>query len=118
MEVTAKRKIDVDGQKVGKTVTAEYDFGNDLADAVAKHSEEIVFSNYRANGKVTIQALIGRNIEAKVSDENIKDVVAKYKLGAPTERAAKDPTKDIIALWPGMSEEERQNFLKKLKESD
>ena len=117
MEVTAKRKIEVDGQKTQVSATADYDFGKDLDDAVAKHSKEIVFSNYRANGKVTIQALIGRHIDAKDNNEKIKASVAAYKLGVPSERVAKDPTKDILAEWPSMSEAERQEFLKKLKAS-
>lgn len=117
MEVTAKRKIDVDGQKVQVAATADYDFGKDLDDAVAKHSKEVVFANYRANGKVTIQALIGRGIEAKDPGEKIKGNVAAYKLGIPSERIAKDPTRDILAEWPSMSEAERQEFLKKLKAS-
>lgn len=117
MDVTAKGKVEVNGQKVVKTMTGDYDFGNDHDDAVTKHSKEIIFANYRASGKVTVQALIRRSIEAGKNEEEVKKIVAGYKLGAPSERVAKDPTKDILAQWPDMSEEERQDFLRKLKAS-
>lgn len=111
MDITATKKVDDEL----RSVTANYDFGENLEGAVLLHNEDVVFSNYRASGKITIQGMMRRMITAKKSDEEIQSAVLNYKLGAPTERKAKDPTKAIMDAWPTMSEEDRQEFLKSLK---
>lgn len=56
-------------------VSANYDFGNDLAEAVEKFGEETVFTNFIANSAVTLQSNYRRWAKKWLEDEdnNVED---------------------------------------------
>lgn len=113
MEVTAQGKTS-DG--TARSVTVDYDFGENLEEAVGLVGEAVVFANYKASAKITLQALVRRHIAAGDDDDKIVAAVDAWKPGMPSERKVKDPTKNILEAWPKMSEADRADFLRQLKD--
>ena len=106
--------------KDGKTVRelgCEVDFGKDLDDAAGRFGKEVVFSNYRANAKITARGVIVRGLKAGESDEVICGKMANWKPGVALERTV-DPQAAMKARYKGMTKAEREAYIKELKAMD
>lgn len=106
--------IEVTANKGSKTLTVNYDFGDNLQDAVAKFGEDVVFSNMQQSMKISLQALIRRGFDKGVTDEEIATQAAGWKPGVAAQRSA-DPVAAITAKWTTLSPEKRAELLKQLK---
>jgi hypothetical protein len=106
IEVSAKKTIDGEA----KTALVTYDFGEDLNEMVEKFTDNIVFTNARANMKIVLQAGLRRCLEA---GQDPADFAAAWKPGVQMERIV-DPIAAAKAKYAAMSEEDRAAFLKDL----
>ncbi len=86
-------------------------------ETVEMYGGEAVDSNALASATVTIQGGIRRMLRAGKTPEEIQTTFGDWKLGVAIARVS-DPTAAIMAKWPSMSEEERAEFLQKLKKSE
>lgn len=109
-EITAKKSID----GVDKTAGFAYDFGDTLEVARKKFGDEIIFSNFKANAKITAQAAIRRMLEDKKTPEEIAAKMKDWKPGVALERVI-DPVSALLGRWDSYSDEEKSAILKKLK---
>jgi len=107
--------IDVTAKKGEISVTVPYDFGANLQDMVSKFGEEVVFTNARQSMKITLQALIRRGIETGQPEDSIKAQAQAWIPGVQQERKS-DPISLITQKWGQLSEADRKEMLKKLKE--
>lgn len=113
-----------------REVTVEYDFGSNLAEAIEKFGENVVFNRFKAAAVIDLQSGIRRHIKAKVedaegnetaedkyTDAQIQDWASNWKPGEKNiNRKSKiDKVKD---LYKGMSEEDRQALLDQLMSGD
>ncbi len=116
--ITAKKTIKDDkGNKKDLVGTINYDFGDNLADAIKKHDDAVVFTNYKANGTVVIQAGIRRELEANKSQTEITAKFKGYKLGTAMDRSI-DVQAAFTAKWASMSPEERKAMLVELQAAE
>lgn len=106
--------IEVTANKGQKSLTVNYDFGDNLQDAVTKFGEDVVFSNMQQSMKISLQALIRRGFDKGVTDEEIAAQAAGWKPGVAAQRTA-DPVAAIMAKWQGIPAEKRAELLKQLK---
>jgi len=109
-EITAKKKIG----EVDKVATIVVDFGEKLADMVAKFGEDVVFTNARGSFVITAQAAIRRYIEAGKSQEEISSLMASWKPGVALARTV-DPVASLVSQWSSYSPEKQQEILRQLK---
>ncbi len=107
--------IEVTAKKGEVAVTVPYDFGANLEEMTNKFGADVVFSNARQSMKITLQAQIRRGIESGLPEETIKTQAQAWIPGVQSERKA-DPISLITAKWGQLSEEERKEMLKKLKQ--
>ena len=107
--VEATGVVEVTAKKGEREATLNYDFGVDLADMCQKFGDEVVFSNARANMKISLQGIMRRRLEAGESCANLVD----WKPGIQLERTV-DPLATAKKALAAMSEEEKQAFIAKL----
>jgi len=109
----AKEKVSATNPKVGRHVEVEYDFGDNLQDAVEKFGEDVVFSQFKQKCKVALQAVLRNWLAAGVSDEEIQNKVQAWKIGLGPQK--KDPKQKLLEKFASMSDEEKKAFLAELK---
>lgn len=114
-EVQISAKKDVNGEERSAMIT--YDFGDTIAEMTDKFGEEVVKSNAIRNFKITAQAAIRRMLEAGKSQEEIQDAFSAWKPGVQLERSV-DVTGAFLTKWQNMTDEERQEMLKKMQDSE
>lgn len=107
--------IEVSAKKSGfdTEVTIAYDFGKNLDELSAKFGEEVVFTNARANMKITLQGVIRRMIEAGKSQDEISAACVDWKPGVQMERTV-DPLVVARKAMAQMDDEAKQAFINKL----
>jgi hypothetical protein len=110
IEITAKKEIG----GVKKTATISYDFGENTQDAVKKFGDDTVFSNFRANAKITAQGAIRRMLEDKKTQVEITERMKVWKPGVALERIV-DPVAALLGRWDSYTDQEKAEILKKLK---
>lgn len=96
-------------------VVAQADVGNDLDDAVARFGKEVVFSNYLASVRITVQSRMRSLKEKGMSDEDIAANIAKFVPGVTAERSV-DPTAMLLGRAAKMAPEDLAALIEKLKE--
>jgi hypothetical protein len=89
VEVTASNASDA------RSITVEYDFGDNLKDAVARFGEQTVFEYFEDNARIALQGMVRNRLKKEgedkyVSDEKIHDQVNKWMPGA---KRVSDPAK-------------------------
>lgn len=62
-------------------VTVNYDFGDDLADAVESFGADVVFERYRSAARVDLQAYMRTLLSRNQSQEQIQEAVNGWKPG-------------------------------------
>ena len=107
--------IEVSAKKQGfeTEVTVTFDFGKDLTAMTEKFGEDIVFTNARANMKITLQGVLRRLIESGKSQEEIAAAVADWKPGMQMERTV-DPLSVARKAMAQMDDDAKQAFIEKL----
>ena len=103
-----------DGKPV--SISIEYDFGDDLDDAIEKYGETVVFDLYKAAGSIRVQNVARSALfNGKTPEEAVK-LAEKYVLGTSFSVGPRDPVRTAEAAVGRMSPEEEKEFILKLKE--
>lgn len=106
--------IEVSAKKEGfEEVTIQFDFGKNLQELTEKFGEEVVFTNARANMKITLQGVIRRYIAAGKTAAEIAEVCANWKPGMQMERTV-DPISAARKAMANMDEDAKKAFIEKL----
>lgn len=113
-EVSAKYTGNEEKQLQERTIKANYDFGENLAEAIEKYGEEVVFSNYARQAKVSIQAYIRSQADQGKSDAEIQEALDSYKLGV-VQRSGKSKVAKASELFANMSDEDKKAFIASLQ---
>ena len=106
--------MDSDGKPVWADASVEYDFGDDLDQAIAKCGAEAVFSNYCANARVALQGIVRAKLKQGMDNTAIQALVNEWKPGtvlAKTVINPEDAIKNAFATW---SPEKKAAFLAQL----
>ena len=93
--------------------TVTYDFGDNLADAISKFTEGIVFETYVDAARVKLQAYIRILLQRGSTPSEIVELVSKWKLGEKGERPV-DVVAELKGNMSSMSEVERVEYIKRL----
>ena len=87
-----------------------------LAEAQQMYGEAAILSNAMANGIITLQAGIRRELKAGKKPEEIATKLASWKLGVAVERSAVDPKAAFMARFAAMTPEEQAAEIKRLQD--
>lgn len=114
--MTARKVQARDGNEdTSPSAEVEYDFGDNLGEAVELFGEDVVFSRFVAASVVDLQALIRRHLggEKPKTQDEISKLVAEWKPGVSSRkrRSNKEKAEELIA---GMSEQEKAQLLEQL----
>lgn len=117
-----KEKIKVSTGKIkgadGKpvSISIEYDFGDNLASAVEKYGEVVVFNLYKTAASIRVQN-VARSalLNGKAPEEAVK-LASTYVLGTSFSVGPRDPVRTAETAVGRMSPEEEKQFILKLKE--
>ena len=111
----AAKEIKARAPKLGKEVTALYDFGETPEETIAKFGAAVVVSGFIQKEVITIQGMMRNCLEAGLDAEAIQDKVSKHIPGVAAERVAADPVKQLMRTMESLPEEERAAYIEKLK---
>ena len=107
-------QMDEEGKPLWAQITADYDFGDSLNHATEAVGEDIVFSLYKAQGRVALQAIVRTKKKAGMADEQIQEFVTNWKPGMILERTSVSHEDAIKAAFSSWSPEKQAEFLSKL----
>lgn len=106
--------VEVSAKKEGYAeVTITFDFGKNLGELTGKFGDDVVFTNARANMKITLQGVMRRLLEAGKSQEEISEFCANWKPGMQMERTV-DPLAVARKAMAQMDDDAKQAFIEKL----
>jgi hypothetical protein len=100
----------VDGQKLEATV--DYDFEKVWDEA----SEELRKSPFRAAVTVTLQNTLRRHLAKGESQEQLQAIADQHKPGMVSRTRGKTKVEKVRDLYAGMSEDEKAEMKKQLRE--
>jgi len=106
--------IDVAAKKGDLEATIQYDFGDNLDDAINKFGGEVVFSNFVQSAKISLQALMRTRLE---KGGNVLELAEIWKPGIQLQRSAVDVLAQAKAKFGKMTQEERLAYLEALQAS-
>lgn len=95
--------------------SAEFDFGETLADLISMHGEEAIRSDAIANMRVSIQGLIRSLHKQNPDPAFIQAGVTGWKSGVSAPRTKVDPTAAVLASFASWPKEKQREFLKQLQ---
>jgi hypothetical protein len=103
----------------GREVTVNYDFGENLDEAIAKFGKESIHSNFVANVVITIQSGMrhlaeGGKETAGKTDAEIQAVYDAWKPGIARPRVG--DTVSMLEKFSKLDEAKQEDLLTKLKE--
>lgn len=107
--------IEVKATKQGsdREVSCLVDLGDNLEDAIAKFTGDVVFSNFQSQAKIRAQAIIRDMMTDGKTDEEISAFMATWKPGMSRERNV-DPKAAFLNKFDTMSPEEQNAFIENL----
>lgn len=106
MEVSAKRTN-------GASVKVEYEFGSDLAGAVAIFGEDVIYQNAVGSLKVALQGWLRSQLDQGKSEADITSGVTSWKPGQ--RKQGKSPQEKLRDQLNSLTPEERAALLKEYK---
>ena len=106
MQVTAKCP------KINKEATIEYNFGENVKDAISMFGEDVVFNGFKADAVVTLQSAIRRYLE-KGQDPAI--LSNEWKPGQKAPSIAADPKAAALAAFAKMTVEDKQALIEQIR---
>lgn len=104
--------IEVKATKDGKEEIIAYDFGDNLEDAVNKFGADVVFSGFRSDAKIDLQARMRARM---AKGQPVEDLVSIWKPGIKLERAPVDAFTAAKNAFSKMTAEERAAFLQSIE---
>jgi len=105
----------VKAKKGDRTVQVEYDFGQNLQEAIQKFGEDVIFTKFVQAAKIDLQAVLRRGIEAGKTDDEIAKLAEQWKPGLVV-RTSKDPIEAIKAKLATLSEEDKRKLIQVLRQ--
>jgi len=106
--------LDEEGKATYAAVEVEYDFGDNLDQAVEACGEDVVFSNFKANAKVALQGIMRTKHKGALTPDQIQAVVDAWKPGMVSEKVTVDPATAIQNAFATWSDEKKATFLASL----
>jgi len=103
-----------DGKPAWQSGSVEYDFGDDLDQAVALCGAEVVHSQYKSNAKVALQGIIRSKMKAGLDATAIQELADNWKPGMIMEKTQVDPATAIQNAFSTWTDEKKAEFLAKL----
>lgn len=104
---------DKDGNKGEPyVVSAEYNLGENLDEAVELFGHDAVFSTFKAAAVVKLQARMRALAQA---GEDVQEGINDWKVGVSV-RKPKDPAAKALSAFESMTEEEQKAFITALQE--
>jgi len=102
-------------EETSPSATVQYDFGDNLAEAVALFGDDIVFSRFKAASIVDLQALIRRHLDGETpkTEAEIQALVTEWRPGVTT-RKRKSVKEKAEELFAGLSDSEKNALLESL----
>lgn len=100
-------------QNTDREVMVYVDLGDGLEDAVQKFGADVVFSNFQAQAKIRVQAIIRDLMTEGKTDEEIQDFMNSWKPGVTRERNI-DPLAAFVNKFKTMTAEEQEAKLAEL----
>ena len=91
-------------------VSVDYDFGDNLDEAVSVYGEEVVFSRYKAAAVIDLQAYMRNQIRAEKSEAEIRTAVSEWKPGVK-QSSGKSKEERAREILGKLSAEERAAIL-------
>jgi hypothetical protein len=98
------------------SISVKYDFGDDLADAVRKYGEDVVFDLYKAAGSIRVQNVARTALVNNKTREEAVALAENYVLGTSFSKGPRDPVRTAVSAVSKMSPEEEKKFILELKE--
>lgn len=99
--VTAVAKIkDKDGNQIEEVEgNVEYNFGENLDEAVEMFGSDVVFSNFKQSAVISCQARIRAALTAGKRDNDLQAVIDEWKPGVKTvtRKSAAEKLKDLLS---------------------
>ncbi len=113
----AKLTITTKAPKVSRVLAVDYDFGATLEEAIGMFGAEVVYSNFKQNAVIGLQALVRRYLEAK--DDKYKsdaEIVEKAEAWKPDIATIKTTDKKALVMeaFAKMSDEDKKALLEQL----
>lgn len=105
----------VKAKKGDRVVEVNYDFGENLQDAISKFGEDVVFTKFKQAAKIDLQAVLRRGIEAGKTDDEIAKLAEQWKPGLVV-RTSKDPIEVIKTKLASLSEEDKRRLIQMLRQ--
>lgn len=101
------------------SASVEYDFGDNLDEAVTLFGAEVVFSRFKAASIVDLQALIRRHLEGETpkTQAEIQALATEWKPGVAS-RKRKSTKEKAEELFANLSPAEKQQLLEQLLAAD
>lgn len=115
--ITAKVKTDAvneEGKAEYEEIQAEYDFGDNEAQAVELFGAEAVHSGFVANSRVWAQGLMRSWRLKGMTPEDVQMKLGAAKPGVQTGRVTIDPRTAYANYFRGLSPEQQKEELSKL----
>ena len=103
-----------DGKPI--SVEIEYDFGDNLADAIKKYGEVVVFDLYKTAASIRVQNVARTALLNNKTPEEAVALAENFVLGTSFSRGPRDPVRTAVSAVSRMSPEEEKEFILKLKE--
>lgn len=106
--------IAVTAKKDDKVAEVEYNFGVDLKDACEKFTDEVVFTNFRRQATISLQALMRRHMTAGSDPAKLAEACAAWKPGVQAASAGGDIITKFKSKYASMSAEDKKALLAEL----
>lgn len=109
----AIQEVNAKTRESDRVVSVQYDFGDNVAEAIELFGEEVIFSRYCGAAVIDLQSLLRRGIKGEKTDEEIRAIVSEWKPGVKSvvRKSAQEKIKDAFS---SMSAEDKQAMLEAL----
>ena len=109
------KEVSAKSPKLNRETVIMVNYGNDVDESIEMFGADAVNSNALANWTVTLQAGIRRAHSTGKSDDEIQELLGNAKMGIAVSGGRVDPIQASLAKFKTMNEDERAEFLEKLK---
>lgn len=114
VKYAVKDATDEQGNQVYAEAVGQYDFGENLDNAVDKFGTDVVFSNFVSAAKVKLQAIMRSKKLAGATDADLQAFLDTYKVGMVLERVQVNPMEAFKQSFQNASPERQKELLREL----
>ncbi len=109
------KEVSAKSPKLDRETVIMVNYGKDVDESVEMFGADAVNSNALANWTVTLQAGIRRAHAAGKTDDEIQDLLGNAKMGIAISGGRIDSIQASLAKFKTMNENERAEYLERLK---